>query len=151
MNDLYERIRTRVEFPLLLQGRRRGRCCWSGSRIRRRSTVCDGELWQGVDVPGDQLSCVIVTSCRLPCRAIDCGGAGESAAGGWAERICRISGAAGRLALKQGFGRLIRTKTDRGFWRCWTHGFSGCRYGKIFLESLPAYRKTQELSDVASS
>jgi len=53
------------------------------------------------------------------------------------------------LALKQGFGRLIRTKTDRGILALLDTRIQRMAYGKIFIESLPAYRKTQELSDVA--
>src|SRR2546426_5497868 len=65
MNDLYERIRTRVEFPLLLQGTA------PRSVLLERFKNTDGAVlfatasfWQGVDVPGDQLSCVIVD--KLP-------------------------------------------------------------------------------------
>ena len=53
------------------------------------------------------------------------------------------------LALKQGFGRLIRAKTDRGILALLDTRIQRMPYGKIFLESLPAYRKTQELSAVA--
>jgi len=53
------------------------------------------------------------------------------------------------LALKQGFGRLVRTKTDRGVLALLDSRIQRMAYGKIFLESLPAYGKTQELADVA--
>ena len=52
------------------------------------------------------------------------------------------------LALKQGFGRLIRTKTDRGVLALLDTRIQRMAYGKIFLESLPKYRLTQELGDV---
>ena len=72
-------------------------------------------FWQGVDVPGDQLSCVIVD--RLPfavpsdpivaarVRALEDEGRNPFSEFQVPEAV---------LALKQGFGRLIRTKTDRG-------------------------------------
>jgi ATP-dependent DNA helicase DinG len=53
------------------------------------------------------------------------------------------------LALKQGFGRLIRTKTDRGVLALLDTRLQRMPYGKIFLESLPNYRVTHELSEVA--
>ena len=53
------------------------------------------------------------------------------------------------LALKQGFGRLIRTKTDRGVLALLDSRIQRMAYGKIFLESLPGYATTQELRDVA--
>jgi ATP-dependent DNA helicase DinG len=53
------------------------------------------------------------------------------------------------LALKQGFGRLIRTKTDRGVLALLDTRLQRMPYGKIFLESLPHYGITHELADVA--
>jgi ATP-dependent DNA helicase DinG len=53
------------------------------------------------------------------------------------------------LSLKQGFGRLIRTKTDRGILALLDNRIQRMAYGKIFLESLPSYGKAQELADVA--
>ncbi len=53
------------------------------------------------------------------------------------------------LSLKQGFGRLIRTKTDRGVLALLDTRLQRMPYGKIFLESLPRYGVTHELADVA--
>jgi len=53
------------------------------------------------------------------------------------------------LALKQGFGRLIRTKTDRGVLALLDTRLQRMPYGKIFLESLPRYGVTHEMTDVA--
>jgi ATP-dependent DNA helicase DinG len=53
------------------------------------------------------------------------------------------------LALKQGFGRLIRTKTDRGVLALLDTRIQRMPYGKIFLESLPRYRRTNDLEDVS--
>jgi len=52
------------------------------------------------------------------------------------------------LALKQGFGRLIRSKTDRGILSILDNRISRMAYGRIFLESLPDYSTTQDLSEV---
>ena len=52
------------------------------------------------------------------------------------------------LALKQGFGRLIRTKTDRGVLALLDTRIQRMPYGKIFLESLPHYTMTHELAGV---
>ena len=53
------------------------------------------------------------------------------------------------LALKQGFGRLIRSKTDRGILAILDNRISRMQYGRIFLESLPDYTTTQDLAEVA--
>ena len=151
MNDLYERIRTRVEFPLLLQGTA------PRSVLLERFKNTDGAVlfatasfWQGVDVPGDQLSCVIVDKLPFavpsdPIVAARVKALQEDGRNAFAEY--QVPQAV--LALKQGFGRLIRTKTDRGILALLDSRIQRMAYGKIFLESLPAYRKTQELSDVA--
>jgi len=52
------------------------------------------------------------------------------------------------LALKQGFGRLIRTRTDRGVLAILDNRIQRMPYGKIFLESLPEYSTTQDLAEV---
>ena len=53
------------------------------------------------------------------------------------------------LALKQGFGRLIRSKTDRGILAILDNRIQRMQYGRIFLESLPDYTTTQDLAEVA--
>ena len=52
------------------------------------------------------------------------------------------------MALKQGFGRLIRSKTDRGVLALLDSRIERMPYGKIFLESLPRYATTHDLRDV---
>ncbi|MBV8514420.1 MAG: ATP-dependent DNA helicase, partial [Acidobacteria bacterium] len=52
------------------------------------------------------------------------------------------------LSLKQGFGRLIRTKADRGVLALLDSRIERMPYGKIFLESLPRYATTHDLRDV---
>jgi ATP-dependent DNA helicase DinG len=52
------------------------------------------------------------------------------------------------ITLKQGFGRLIRSLEDRGVLMLLDPRIQRQRYGKIFLDSLPPYRVTQEIADV---
>jgi ATP-dependent DNA helicase DinG len=150
MNDLFERLRNRLDFPLLLQG-----TAPRSVLLERFKTTANAVLfatasfWQGVDVPGDQLSCVIVD--RLPfavpsdpivaarVRALQ-----EEGRNPFAE--FQVPQAV--LSLKQGFGRLIRTKTDRGVLALLDTRIQRMPYGKIFLESLPRYRRTSDLGQV---
>src|SRR5205814_1310849 len=53
------------------------------------------------------------------------------------------------ISLKQGFGRLIRSLDDRGLLALLDNRLLKKAYGKVFLESLPAYRRTSELGEVA--
>jgi ATP-dependent DNA helicase DinG len=52
------------------------------------------------------------------------------------------------ITLKQGFGRLIRSLQDRGVLALLDNRIQKQRYGQVFLESLPDYRRTTELADV---
>jgi len=52
------------------------------------------------------------------------------------------------LALKQGFGRLIRSRADRGVLAILDTRIRRMQYGKVFLESLPNYTATQDISEV---
>jgi ATP-dependent DNA helicase DinG len=151
MNDLFERVRTRVEFPLLLQGTApRSALLERFKNIPGAVLFATASFWQGVDVPGEQLSLVIVD--RLPfavpsdpivaarVRALQEDGRNPFAEYQVPEAV---------LSLKQGFGRLIRTKTDQGVLALLDTRIQRMPYGKIFLESLPRYGMTHELTDVA--
>jgi ATP-dependent DNA helicase DinG len=150
MNELFERLRNRLDFPLLLQG-----TAPRSVLLERFKTTANAVLfatasfWQGVDVPGEQLSCVIVD--RLPfaapsdpivaarVRALEDEGRNPFAEFQVPQAV---------LSLKQGFGRLIRTKTDRGVLALLDTRIQRMPYGKIFLESLPRYRRTSDLGEV---
>jgi len=151
MNDLYERIRTRVDFPLLLQGTAPRSVLLERFKNTPGAVLfATASFWQGVDVPGEQLSCVIVDKLPFavpsdPIVAARVKALEEDGRNAFGEY--QVPQAV--LALKQGFGRLIRTKTDRGILALLDTRIQRMAYGKIFLESLPAYRKTQELAEVA--
>jgi len=151
MNDLFERVRTRVEFPLMLQGTAPRSVLLERFKNTPNSVLfATASFWQGVDVPGEQLSCVIVD--RLPfavpsdpivaarVRALQDEGRNPFSEFQVPEAV---------LALKQGFGRLIRAKTDRGVLALLDTRIQRMPYGKIFLESLPRYRRTNDLEDVS--
>jgi len=151
MNDLYDRVRNRVEFPLLLQGTAPRSVLLERFKNTPNSVLfATASFWQGVDVPGEQLSCVIVD--RLPfavpsdpivaarVRALQDEGRNPFNEFQVPEAV---------LSLKQGFGRLIRTKTDRGVLALLDTRIQRMPYGKIFVESLPRYRRTSEAGEVA--
>jgi ATP-dependent DNA helicase DinG len=150
MNELFERVRARISFPVLLQGTAPRSVLLERFKNTPGAVLfATSSFWQGVDVPGDQLSCVIVD--RLPfavpsdpivaarVRALQ-----EDGRNPFAE--FQVPQAV--LALKQGFGRLIRTKTDRGVLALLDSRILRMPYGRIFLESLPQYGRTHELRDV---
>jgi ATP-dependent DNA helicase DinG len=99
-------------------------------------------FWEGVDVPGDALSCVIID--KLPFASPD-----DPIVQARTERMkARDEDWFGGymlpkavLALKQGFGRLIRTRTDRGIVAIMDKRVLTMRYGEIVLRSLPPARR----------
>jgi ATP-dependent DNA helicase DinG len=151
MHDLFERVRSRVSFPVLLQGAApRSALLERFKNTEAAVLFATASFWQGVDVPGEQLSCVIVD--RLPFAvpsdpivAARVQALQEDGRNAFAE--FQVPQAV--LSLKQGFGRLIRAKTDRGVLALLDTRIQRMPYGKIFLESLPPYRVTHERSDVA--
>jgi ATP-dependent DNA helicase DinG len=151
MNDLFERVQSRVSFPMLLQGTAPRSVLLERFKNTRGAVLfATASFWQGVDVPGEQLSCVIVD--RLPfavpsdpivaarVRALQDDGRNAFSEFQVPQAV---------LALKQGFGRLIRTKTDRGVLALLDNRIQRMPYGKIFLDSLPSYGTTRDLNDVA--
>jgi ATP-dependent DNA helicase DinG len=150
MNDLYERVRARVRFPLLIQGSAPRSALLEKFRTTAGAVLfATSSFWQGVDVRGEQLSCVIVD--RLPFAvpsdpivAARVKALQEDGRNAFAEY--QVPEAV--LALKQGFGRLIRSRTDRGVLAILDNRIQRMQYGKIFLESIPAYATTREIAAV---
>ena len=150
MNDVYARVRTKVEFPLLVQGSAPRSTLLERFRMTPGAVLfATSSFWQGVDVPGEQLSCVIVD--RLPfavpsdpivaarVRALEEDGRNAFAEYQVPEAV---------LALKQGFGRLIRSRSDRGVLAILDNRIHRMHYGRIFLESLPDYAITRDIAEV---
>lgn len=109
-----------------------------------------GSFWEGVDVPGDALSLVVIdklpfaphTDPLLAARMQACAEAGVDPFG-----AIQLPSAA--IALKQGFGRLIRRRDDRGIVAILDGRIVTRGYGRVFLDTLPAgLRRTSALDQV---
>ncbi|HYL11436.1 MAG TPA: ATP-dependent DNA helicase [Terriglobales bacterium] len=150
MNEIYQRLLGELEFPMLLQGDAPKSVLLEEFRLTPNAVLfATSSFWQGVDVQGEQLSCVIID--RLPfavpsdpvvaarVRAVD-------EAGGNAFFQYQVPAAV--ITLKQGFGRLIRSLQDRGLLCLLDNRVLKKQYGRVFLESLPNYHKTMDLKDV---
>ncbi len=150
MNDVYQRLLGELEYPMLLQGDAPKSALLEEFRLTPHAVLfATSSFWQGVDVQGEQLSCVIID--RLPfavpsdpvvaarVRAID-------ADGGNAFFQYQVPAAV--ITLKQGFGRLIRSLNDRGLVALLDNRILKKQYGRTFIESLPPYRRTTDIQHV---
>ncbi|HEX4749559.1 MAG TPA: ATP-dependent DNA helicase [Bryobacteraceae bacterium] len=150
MRQIYELLRRRLDYPLLLQGDAPRTALIETFRETPHAVLFGtSSFWQGVDVQGEQLSCVIID--RLPFAVPT-----DPVIAARADAITRSGGNAfyeyqipqAALALKQGFGRLIRATSDRGVLALLDNRITKLGYGKIFFNSLPPYRFTNKLRDV---
>ena len=150
MNQIYQQLLGVVEFPLLKQGDAPKSALLEEFRLTPNAVLfATSSFWQGVDVQGEQLSCVIID--RLPfavpsdpvvaarVKAIDAGG-------GNAFFDYQVPSAV--ITLKQGFGRLIRSLHDRGLLVLLDNRILKKQYGKVFVESLPKYKRTTDMKVV---
>ncbi|HEV2325394.1 MAG TPA: ATP-dependent DNA helicase [Terracidiphilus sp.] len=150
MRDLYERLLPVLDFPILLHGTAPRKALLEEFRATPNSVLFGtASFWQGVDVQGEALSCVIID--RLP-FAVPSDPVVQA-------RMKSIEEAGGKpffdyqvpeavLTLKQGFGRLIRSLEDRGALVLLDPRIRRQRYGQAFLCSLPPYRMTTQIADV---
>ncbi|HWP45103.1 MAG TPA: ATP-dependent DNA helicase [Blastocatellia bacterium] len=152
MRESYERVRELVDYPIFIQGH--GSKTGLLERFRKTEGAvlfATSSFWQGVDVQGEALSCVIIS--KLPFavptdpvvsarqRHIDEQGGNSFFEYSVPEAI---------ITLKQGLGRLIRSTTDKGVLSILDPRIKTKPYGKMFLESLPPCRITHSIDEAAA-
>ncbi|MFH0783247.1 MAG: ATP-dependent DNA helicase [Pseudomonadota bacterium] len=140
-----------LDYPILVQGTASRNSLLRTFREETHSVLlATASFWEGVDVVGEALSCVIID--KLPFEVpsdpvIQARIARTKEEGGNPFFDFQVPRAI--LALRQGVGRLMRSSADRGVIaimdvRLFTKG-----YGKTFLKSLPASPQTRDLKDIA--
>ncbi|MBT1445589.1 ATP-dependent DNA helicase [Shewanella sp. JM162201] len=138
---------SRCHYPLLVQGQGSKQQLLSKFRQLGEAVLLGtGSFWEGVDVRGKLLSCVIID--KLPFASPDdslyrARASAVQARGG--DPFLQISLPQAVIALKQGAGRLIRDETDRGVLVICDNRLVNRPYGQAFLQSLPPMRRTRSL------
>jgi ATP-dependent DNA helicase DinG len=151
MRSAHEALNPRLRYRVLVQGEKPKQRLLTEFRERPSVLFASQSFWEGVDVPGDALSLVVidklpfaVPSDPLVAARID-----------WLKSQERDAFAEYQLpeaaiSLRQGFGRLIRTRTDRGIVAVLDPRLSTKRYGRVFVDSLPKCPRFTDLGALAA-
>jgi ATP-dependent DNA helicase DinG len=156
MRELHGRLRKELEkssrFPLLIQGEAPKATLIARFRSKENAVlVATSGFWEGVDVPGRALRLVVLekipfavpTDPVVSARSRALEEEGENA-------FMRLHVPMAAISLKQGFGRLIRTRRDVGIVALLDERVHKKGYGARLLSSLPNARRTTELAKVRS-
>jgi ATP-dependent DNA helicase DinG len=147
LNAIASQLVDEIDNPILVQGSTTKRALLE-SYIENKDAVLlgTGAFWEGVDVRGDDLTCVLIDKLPfaspddplLQARIEDCRKSGGNP-------FVQLQIPQAAIALKQGAGRLIRDETDKGVLVICDNRLVTKDYGKIFMGSLPDMRRTRDL------
>lgn len=152
MHRTHDFLAGRLQYPVLIQGQApRSRLLESFQGQTDSVLLAVASFWEGINVPGESLSCVIID--KLPFEVPD-----DPVI---MARINRIQDDGGNpfmdfqlpraiLTLRQGVGRLMRTTTDRGLLAILDVRLFVKQYGRMFLKSLPPSPLTRDIAEVTS-
>ena len=145
-----EHLRAHCRYPLLVQGElQRNELLQQFMRLDNPVLLGTSSFWEGVDVKGDQLRCVIID--KLPFKSPQ-----DPV---YRKRIQRVNQNGGNafvevqipeatISLRQGVGRLIRDTADRGIVAICDNRLNSKSYGRGMLDSLPSMRRSTDLDEV---
>ena len=150
LREVYALLRERLAFPVKLQGELpRAQLLEWFRRTPNAVLFATGTFWEGIDVAGEALSCVIIDRLPFPSpgdplvqariEALEARGENGFDAYMIPSAIVR---------LKQGFGRLIRSKTDRGVVALLDGRATSSRYGAMIVSALPDAARITHLEEL---
>jgi ATP-dependent DNA helicase DinG len=151
LREVHRLAATELEYPILVQGSApRSALLRDFKATPHAVLLATSSFWQGVDVVGDALSCVIID--KLPFAS-----PGDPVTAARVEAIGARGGSPfgeyqiplAILTLKQGLGRLLRHRQDRGVLAVLDPRLKTMGYGRRFLSSLPPAPVTQDRLDIA--
>ena len=151
LNLVHQIMNRKIPYPVYRQGDAPRSLLLEEFRQNKHSVLlATGSFWQGVDVPGDALSCLIID--KLPFDS-----PGDPLVAARIESIHTRGGnpfieyqlPSAIISLKQGLGRLIRQSSDRGILSIMDTRIITRRYGRLFFNSLPEIPLTHEFSPIS--
>jgi len=150
MNDLFERVASQIDYPCFVQGSASKSALLNKFRATPNAVLfATSSFWQGVDVRGEQLSCVIIDKLPFAVPSDPVVAARQrfiEEQGG--SSFYEYSVPQAIISLKQGLGRLIRSTTDRGVLAVLDPRLKTKMYGRTFLKSLPPCRVTSDIDEL---
>jgi ATP-dependent DNA helicase DinG len=150
MRALHAALAERVRAPLLLQGEAPKHTLLERFRASGAAVlVATMSFWEGVDVPGRALRLVVIDKIpfAVPTDPLVAARSARIEAGG-GNPFAQYAVPSAAIALKQGFGRLVRTRRDAGVVALLDRRAVRRGYGKALLASLPPARRTTSLDEV---
>ncbi|MEZ9199172.1 ATP-dependent DNA helicase [Shewanella sp. 10N.286.54.B9] len=149
LNQVAVALQRRVSYPLLVQGQANKQSLLKKYRQLGNAVLLGtGAFWEGVDVRGKLLSCVIID--KLPFVSPEDNlyrARSESIAREGKDPFTEISLPQAVISLNQGVGRLIRDEKDKGVLILCDNRIVNRPYGQAFLNSLPPMARTRELNN----
>ena len=150
MQQVHDALLGQLDYPMLLQGSAPKTALIEQFRSTPNAVLfATSSFWQGVDVQGEQLSCVIIDKIPFAVPSdpiVQARGRAIDEAGG--NSFVDYSVPAAVITLKQGFGRLIRSLNDHGLLVLLDNRILKKQYGRIFVQSLPPYTRTTDIRKV---
>jgi ATP-dependent DNA helicase DinG len=148
LREVYALLRERIPFPVKMQGDLPRTALLDWFRSTSRAVLfATGTFWEGIDVVGDALSCVVIDRLPFPSPSeplVAARIAALEAKGRSGFEHYMIPSAIVRL--KQGFGRLIRSTSDRGVVALLDGRATSMRYGATIVDALPPATRITDLS-----
>ncbi|MFC4699771.1 ATP-dependent DNA helicase [Glaciecola siphonariae] len=152
MREVARQVRERQYKDILVQGESSKSSLLAAFKSQTQTPLfATGSFWEGIDVKGDALLCVLIDKLPfaspddplLQARIKDCKNKGGNA-------FASIQIPQAVITLKQGAGRLIRDSDDRGVLVICDNRLLTKQYGQTFVGSLPAMQRTRDLDKVVS-
>ncbi len=152
MNEVHEKLRDHLPFTVLMQGQKPKRILLGEFKEKVDSVLlATSSFWQGVDVPGEALSCLLID--KLPFEVPDdplIAARMEHLAKQGKNPFFHYQVPRAIIQLKQGVGRLIRSSQDRGVIAIFDVRLRTKSYGQTFLKSLPPCRVVHEREPIGA-